>query len=153
MRVFGFRPAEFIHRPPHFVDAGDAAARKRIGREKRQQRAQILQTFGHHMDDVLLRLHATVDPDQARAHDDGAIALEDFRPDDDVGDSGFVFQRGEDDARRGAGALAHQNKTGDGNAAPASDLRQTPGLDDRTCRKRARRNETGCAFSESDSAR
>lgn len=35
--------------------------------------------------------------------------VEDLRPDDDVGNEGFVFERGEDDAFRAAGTLPHKN--------------------------------------------
>ena len=77
----------------------------------------------------------------------GAKTLENFWPDDDVGDAGLVLERGEDHARRGARALADEHEAGDGDAPPALHLRRAG--PPRRCRAAAssrRRNETGCAF-------
>ncbi len=53
---------------------------------------------------------------KARADHQGAQALVDFRPDDDVGDAALIFERHEDDAARRAWTLAHQHQSADNDA-------------------------------------
>jgi len=58
---------------------------------------------------VAFVLHPPGDADHARGHDGGAVSLEAFRPDDEVGDGVLVLDGHEYDAARRARALAHQH--------------------------------------------
>ena len=66
----------------------------------------------------------------------------------DIGDAGLVLQRHEDDALGGAGPLAHQHEARDGHSSPPGDGKASLRRISRRARSR-RRNEAGCAFSES----
>ena len=84
----------------------------------------------------------------------GAKALEDFWPDDDVGDAGLVLERGEDHARRGARALADEHEAGDGDASSARHFGKPARLDDAARRKaRAGGTRRDAPSSESESER
>ena len=65
---------------------------------------------------VLVLQHA-VDDQERLLDDDEAIAREEIGADDDVGDAGFVLEREEDEALRGAGALARDDHAGHADAA------------------------------------
>ena len=65
------------------------------------------------MGDDALALQAAVDADQAGAEDLAAVSFELVRPDDDIGDTGLVFQGQEDHPLGGAGALTDQHQPGD----------------------------------------
>ena len=47
---------------------------------------------GHHVDDLFLTLHHTLDPQQLTLQQGGAIALEHRGPDHHVGITGLVFE-------------------------------------------------------------
>src|SRR6516165_1830833 len=64
------------------------------------------------MDDETGALQAAAHGKKARRHYRAAISFKDFRPDDDVGDVGFIFESHEHDALRGARALTHQDQAG-----------------------------------------
>ena len=65
------------------------------------------------MHDDALAFDPPLGLEQASAKHDAAVALEDRRADDDVGDAGLVFQGREDRASRAARPLAHQDEAGD----------------------------------------
>ena len=138
----------------HLVGGGHAMRADRVGREKREEGREILQPLRHDMDDALLRLKPSPHPQQPGAEHDGAEALEDLRPDDDVGDARLVLERREDHARCGARSLADEDEAGDGDALAGRASQQAfPSPRLRRAASSRRRNETGCAFSDSDSER
>ncbi len=57
------------------------------------------------------------DQEKAAARDDDPVALEDIGRKDDVGDAGFIFEREEDEALGGAGALPGDDAAGDADRA------------------------------------
>ena len=65
------------------------------------------------MDDPVRGLHPAGHLDETGAQDEGAVAFEDLRPDDDVGGAGLVLDGHEDDALGRAGPLADQDEAGD----------------------------------------
>src|SRR5258708_6560662 len=69
------------------------------------------------MDDALLALQAAFAIKQGRAEHGAAEALEDRRPNDEIGDAGFVLDGDEDDAFGAAWALADEDEPGDRDAA------------------------------------
>jgi hypothetical protein len=71
-----------------------------------QRHIERLELAGFDVDDAVLILEFAGDEQETRAGDDDAVRLENIGGDDDVGDSGFVFKREEDEAFGGAGALA-----------------------------------------------
>jgi hypothetical protein len=73
-------------------------------------RGQIVYAVGDHVDDVAFALHFAAHGDKAGAEHLRAELLEHFRPDDDVGDAGFVFERHENDAGGRARALTHEDE-------------------------------------------
>src|SRR5579863_472647 len=93
-----------------FVDAG-------AGAQGLQARGQVAQILGDDMDDAFLALQPAPAIDKRRAEHGAAEALEDWRPDDQIGDAGFVFDGHEDDPLGAAWALADQHETGDRNPA------------------------------------
>ena len=114
----------------------------------------ILEPLRDDMDDALLRLQLSEHPEQPRAEHDSAEALEDLRPDDDVGDARLVLERGEDHARCGARALADKDEAGDGDAlGRCASPQAAPASTMPAAASSRRRNETGCAFSDSESER
>ena len=64
----------------------------------------------HHVDDPAFFLQRARDPQQPALQKITAVTLEDRRPDNDVGDSGLVFQRREDHTACRAGPLANDDK-------------------------------------------
>ena len=71
------------------------------------------------MDHVALALHLAGDGDEAGTEHHRPEALEQLRPDDDIGDVGLVLDGHEDHAARRAGPLADDGEAGDGDAAAA----------------------------------
>ena len=78
------------------------------------------------------------------------LLLENFRPDDDVGDVGLILERHEEDAFRGTRPLPYQHQPGDGHAhilaqflAPQPRIGMAPSVV-----RRSRKKRTGCAFSD-----
>ena len=69
-------------------------------------------SLGDEMDHQPLALHVAAHAEQARAHDDAAMGLEDLGPDHEVGDAVFVLDGDEHHARGGARPLAHQDQPG-----------------------------------------
>jgi hypothetical protein len=57
------------------------------------------------VDYAVLVLKRAFDDQESAACDNASITLENIRGNDDVGDAGFVFEREEDKALGGAGAL------------------------------------------------
>ena len=66
------------------------------------------------MNDEARPLQAAAHGEKTRRHYGAAVFCKRFRPDDDVGDVGFVFERHEDHAFRRSRPLPHQHKAGDG---------------------------------------
>lgn len=69
-----------------------ANACKRVG--------QIVEMPGDQVDDVAFTLDPAIDPQHAAAENGATVLLEDFRPEDQVGDACFVVKRVEHDAFR-----------------------------------------------------
>ena len=67
---------------------------------------EIIDAPGDEMRDDAFALELAVNVQQPSCNDGAAEAFVDFRPDDDIGDAGFVLDGQENDARGGAGALA-----------------------------------------------
>src|SRR5262249_43945467 len=80
-------------------------------------RGPVLQILGDDMDDALLALQLAAAVEQRRAERGAAKALEDRRPDDQVGDPGFVFEGDKDDSVGASRALADEDEPGDLKAA------------------------------------
>src|ERR1700733_7995623 len=55
-----------------------------------KQGRQIQQPAPHHINDFALFLQFAIARNQRRAHADATIAIENTRPEDDIGDSGFI---------------------------------------------------------------
>ena len=79
-----------------------------------EQIGQIIQPLCHDMNDIALALHAATAGEHAGGENNAALPVEQARPDDEVGDAGFVLEGDEDDARRRAGTLAYQHQAGNG---------------------------------------
>ena len=107
-------------RPYHLVRMGEFLLPGLLGQgavQIAQHMGAVLHLVGDHVNDQALALQLAAGPQQARAHDDRPERLKHFRPDDDVGDAGFILQGGEDDALGAARALAHQYQAGDADGA------------------------------------
>ena len=76
--------------------------------------------MGDNMDDVAFALDPATDPEHAGGKDDTALPLIDRRPDNEIGDAGFVLDRDEHDALGRARPLSQENKAGDLDPAPVS---------------------------------
>jgi len=70
------------------------------------------------------------------AGDDHAVALEDIRSKDHIGDAGFIFERQEDEAFGGAGTLAGDDTAGDADLALIGSMQQIDGREDVHCAAR-----------------
>ncbi len=70
------------------------------------------------MNDEAGALQATAHGKKPRRHYDAAVFFENLRPDDDVGDVGFVFEGHEHDPFGGSRPLPHQHQAGDGDPLP-----------------------------------
>ena len=105
MRTSSPRP---VRQAEVVVDVGDAVE---VGRP-------VPELFGDEMDhDIVsfaLALDLAAHAEQARAHDDAAVCLEDLGPDHEVGDAEFVLDGDEHHARGGARPLPHQHQAGQG---------------------------------------
>ena len=78
---------------------------------------QGLETLGDHMHHRARALDLTRADDGGGVANDGAELLVDLRPDHEVGDTAFILDGDEDHAGGGAGALAHEHQSGNGDAA------------------------------------
>lgn len=77
------------------------------------KRTELLATQVH---DVALDLERAADEEERRRRDEEGLAFEPFGCDDHVDDSGFVFDREEDEALGGTGALAADDESGEGDS-------------------------------------
>ena len=84
----------------------------------------FLHACSFHMNDVVDVLQRTFEEKELALNDRGAIALEDIRRDDDVGNTGFIFKAEEDEAFRGAGTLPRNDAAGNANPAAVGDACQ-----------------------------
>src|SRR5215217_4768219 len=80
--------------------------------------------FGDDMDHAGGALQLSSHADQPGTEHYWAILLEDARPDNRVGNAGFIFQRHEDDIALPR-PLSNQHETGNGHAIVGDDLGQT----------------------------
>src|ERR1700760_2544295 len=92
--------------------------------QKSKHRRQVLHAFSDDMDDALLALQLAGHSDKTGAEHDRAQTFENLRPYNDVGDSGLILQRHEDDAARGTRSLTHEHEAGDHDALSILDLAQ-----------------------------
>jgi len=81
------------------------------------------------MHDAVLALQRAPHAKEARGQHRAAITLEGLRPGDDIGDAGFVLERGEDHAVRAAGTLPDQDDTRDLQYPVRGQGREVLGLD------------------------
>jgi hypothetical protein len=102
------------------VDVGDGIE---LGRP-------VPELLGDEMDHQPLALHAAAHAQQARAHDDAAMRVEDPGPDHEVGDAAFVLDGDEHHARGGARPLAHQHQPGQSEAVVVLGIEQHIGARD-----------------------
>ena len=138
--ALGFQASRISCRSRH---AGGALA------EGAQLVREVDQLLGYDVDDEALALDLPAHLEKLRGHDDAAVPLEDLRPDHNVDDAGLVLEREEDHALGGAGPLAHQHQTGNGDA-PARRTIVPVRLagDDAAAVRSSRKKATGCAFSD-----
>ena len=101
-RIGAHLVAAAVGQPEVLVDLGDGIE---LGRP-------VPQLLGDEMDHQALALHVAAHAEQARAHDDAAMGLEDLGPDHEVGDAVLVLDGDEHHARGGARPLAHQDQAG-----------------------------------------
>src|SRR5436309_2280294 len=76
--------------------------------------AEIKETLRDDMDHEARALQPPTYSKEMRSHDRAAIFFEDFRPDDDVGGAGLVFECHENDALGRAWHLPDENEAGNG---------------------------------------
>ena len=88
------------------------------------QDGNFLHARSLHMDDVIDVLQRAFEEKELALNDRGAIALENIRRDDDVGNAGFVFEAEEDEAFCGAGTLSCDDTSGNANPATVGDTCQ-----------------------------
>jgi hypothetical protein len=84
----------------------------------------IFEPLGNDMHNEALALQFAVDGKQSRGKKRTAERLEDARPDNRIGNSGFVFQCHEDYVLGRARALSYEHKAADGNACTVFQLGQ-----------------------------
>src|SRR3546814_19524444 len=75
-------------------------------------RGEIRQALRHEMHHFALALNASAHGEHAGRQDDAPILFEDLRPDDEIGDAGFVFAGDEHHALGAAGPMSDQHDTG-----------------------------------------
>ena len=71
-----------------------------------QQRREVGEPSGEHMDNLAHALDLAENRKELRAEQLAPLAVADIAPDDHVGRAGFVFECHEDHAARGVGPLA-----------------------------------------------
>jgi hypothetical protein len=89
-------------------------SRNRVTRRLSSVEAVVfaVDALGHQVLGALGVLQFAGNAQDAAGQNLAAVAFGQLRPDDDVDDAGFVFQRQEDHARGGAGALAVGDHSG-----------------------------------------
>ena len=78
----------------------------------------FLHACSFHMDDIIDVLQRAFEEKKLALNDRGAVAVENIRRDDDVGNAGFVFKAEEDETFRGAGTLSRDDAAGNANPRP-----------------------------------
>ena len=78
--------------------------------DARKLRRQIGKMLCDKMDHLAFALDAAVHRHHARREDDSPLMFEHFRPDDEIGDSGLVFDGDEHDAFGGSGHLPDEHQ-------------------------------------------
>ena len=80
------------------------------GGEAQEHVRAVVQTPGHHMDDLHVALHMPLDCQQPGLHDGLAVVRHHLGPDDKIGDAGLVFEGDEADALGAARPLPDQDQ-------------------------------------------
>src|SRR4051812_38492369 len=94
-----------------FIAAGDGGVADVVTTGEIDEIAgHVSEALGDDVNDHSFDLQLAADRHEPRVEDGPAVAFEYPGPDDDVGDAGFVFDGGKDDAARGAGALADEHE-------------------------------------------
>ena len=84
----------------------------RSGRQLAQQRRQVREPAGEHVDDLPLALDLAVHGQQLCAEQLAPLPVAEIAPDDHVDRPRFILQRDEDDAARGVRPLAADDDAG-----------------------------------------
>src|SRR4029450_6874530 len=93
-----------------------------------------LNLLGADRRDTVLILEHAVDDEEWFLDDDEAVAREEIRPDDDVGNAGLVLEREEHEPLGRAGPLARDDHAGHADAAALPRRCQIPRAEDATDR-------------------
>ena len=81
-----------------------------------EQRRQVDEVLGNHVDDLTLPLHPASTPDHIRRENDPALPFEQGRPNDQVRNVRFVLERDEQDPIGRARPLADKHEPRDRDA-------------------------------------
>ena len=100
-----------------------------VGGEAVQQGGEVGQAFDDYVDDDALALDGAADGEEGGGEGLAAAALENARPNDRVGDSGFVFEGYENGSLGRSRALAHEREAADLDAAAGGNIGEFGGGD------------------------
>jgi len=81
-----------------------------IFREGKKTVGPVFQAVGDDVNNVDIPLDAPLYKKQSRLHDDAAVGLHRLRPDDNIGDTGFILDGYEANTLCAAGSLADQDQ-------------------------------------------
>jgi len=110
---------------------------KQVFRQSVEFPGRVDQVRGDHVDHPVFVFHPSANLDQPRTHHDLAIALHRVRPDDEIGDAGFVFDGDEDHALGRTGALADQYDTGEAHRRALLAVLEIGGAQQAACAQRS----------------
>src|SRR5688572_529394 len=82
------------------------------------------------MDDVIDVLQRALEKKKLALNDGGAVAVQNIRRDDDVGNSGFIFKAEENETFRSPRTLSRDDATGDAYPATIGNLCEIPSAED-----------------------
>ena len=99
----------------------------------------VLETSGHHMDDLHVALHMTLDRQQPGLHDGLAVFRHHLGPDDKIGDAGLVLEGDEADALGAARPLPDKDQARKLNSLPVAAAPSAKGAASGSPRRPARR--------------
>ena len=105
-------PRIFVRATTRFVGGASRFNFLARCRKLRKHRRIIVRSLGDYMRDATLRLHNAVNRHQSAAEDLRPILLKHARPNNDIGDAGFILQRHEDDAGSCTRTLTDKNEAG-----------------------------------------
>lgn len=92
-----------------------------------EEACQVEKLVGDDMGHPVFDLQAALYTENGRGHQNPSIGLEHLGPDDDIGETGLVLHRQEDNARRCAWPLPHDDQPGMADRLAIPDFRQAPG--------------------------